>query len=184
MKFVGLDFETANPHSGSICAAGIAVIQDGMVTEKREWLIRPHPSLDWLLPAFTRIHGIGYFDLRQAPEFTEIWTIMKRLILLGDCVVIHNAPFDLRHLSAVMELYSLPSFSFDYACTLAVCRNLFPEMQSHSLNVVAERFHIDFQHHNALEDAIACAKIAFHTGIPQNFIKRYHYQRPTELTNS
>lgn len=180
MRLAVLDFETANPSSGSICAAGIVLMENGRVLEKREWLIRPHHSVDWMLPAFTEIHGINYWDLRQASEFHEIWAVMKNLIALGDCVVIHNASFDLRHLNAVLKKYCLPSFSFDYVCSLAVCRRLFPEAASHSLDAMASRFQIEFQHHDALEDAIACAKIISRTGIPQNFIKRFEYQPGAE----
>lgn len=180
MKLVGLDFETANPSSGSICAAGITFMENGSVREKREWLIRPHHTVDWMLSAFTKIHGIGYFDLRDALEFPEIWTVMKSLIWQGDCVVIHNAPFDLRHLHTVLTLYRLPSFSFDYVCSLAVCRYLFPGMSSHSLDAMAAHFNIEFQHHDALEDAITCAAIIVQTGIPQNFIKQFEYHCKSE----
>lgn len=180
MKLVGLDFETANPGSGSICAAGVALLQDGEIIEKREWLIRPHQTLDWMLPAFTEIHKIGYFDLRHSPEFFEVWPVMKNLIENGDCVVIHNAPFDLRHLRAVMNLYHLPTLSFDYLCSLELCRKLFPEMQSHSLDAMAEFFKLEFQHHDALEDAIACASMVSQTGIRENLIKRFEYRNSTE----
>ncbi len=79
MKLVGLNFETANPGRGSICAAGIALLQDGEVVEKREWLIRPHQSVDWMRPAFMEIHKINYFDLRHLSEFYEVWPVMKNL---------------------------------------------------------------------------------------------------------
>lgn len=180
MNLVGLDFETANPRNGSICAAGVAVLQDGCVVEKREWLIRPHCSIDWMLPVFTEIHGIGYYDLRQAPEFPEIWPVMRSLVASGDCVVIHNAPFDLRHLNAVLELYQLPGVSFDYVCSLAICRKLFPERPSHSLDAIAKHFNYEFQHHDALEDAIACVSIVSQTGIPENFLKRFEYPTRAE----
>ena len=180
MKLVGLDFETANPRNGSICAAGITIMQNGEIIEKREWLIRPHRTLDWMLPAFTEIHGIGYYDLRRSPEFFEIWPAIKNLIERGECVVIHNAAFDLRHLHAVMDIYHMPPFSFDYICSLAVCRNLFPEMNSHSLDVMAKHFNIEFQHHDALEDAIACATIVSQIGIQLNLIKRFEYHRKTK----
>ena len=34
MKLTGLDFETANGSRGSICSAGCAVFENGIVTEK------------------------------------------------------------------------------------------------------------------------------------------------------
>lgn len=175
MKLIGLDFETANPQNGSICAIGLALLQNSKVIEKREWLIRPDKTLDWMLPAFTEIHNIGYFDLRRSPEFSEVWPIMRNFIANGNYVIIHNASFDLRHLRAVMKLYHLPSFSFDYICSLELCRNLFPEMPSHSLDAMAKHFGMEFRHHDALEDAIVCASLVSRTGIRQNLIKRFEY---------
>lgn len=172
MRLVGLDFETANTRSGSICAAGIAVIQDGMVMEKREWLVRPHSALDWMVPTLTKIHGINFFDLRRSPEFPEIWPVMKKLIRAGDCVAIH-APSDLRHLSAVLGLYHLSAFSFDYVCWLEICQSLYPKTRPDSLNETAKRFDFEFQHRDALENAIACAVIVSRIGIAQKFIKRF-----------
>ena len=180
MKLVGLDFETANPGCGSICAAGVTVLNNGVAEETREWLIRPHRTLDWMLPEFTEIHKIGYFDLRNSPEFFEVWPAVKSLIEGGDYVVIHNAAFDLRHLDAVLNLYHLPSFSFKYVCSLRLCRKMFPQMNLYSLDAMAKHFCIEFQHHDALEDAIACASIAAQTGIPENLIKTFEYQRLTE----
>lgn len=175
MRLIGLDFETANPSSGSICAAGVVCLDNGIITDKREWLIRPHQSVDWMRSAFTRIHGIGYYDLRQSPEFQEVWPAMQKILTSGDCIVIHNAPFDLRHLNAVLKLYQLPTISFDYVCSLAVSRKLFSDMPSHSLDAVAGRFGHSFKHHDALDDAIACATIIAHTGIPENCQKRFEY---------
>ena len=121
------------------------------------------------------IHGIYYEDLRESPEFPEIWQSIKQLLLTADCAVIHNASFDLRHLHKVLELYNLPFVSFDYICSLQLCRYLFPELPHHGLANMAEKFGITFQHHDALEDAETCAKIASQLEIPENFICRFEY---------
>ncbi len=176
MKLIGLDFETANPCNGSICAAGAALLDNGLVTDKREWLIRPHKSIDWMMERFTKIHGIGYYDLRSAPEFCEIWFSLEKFLLTGDVVVIHNASFDLRHLRAVLQFYELPGIGFDYVCSLELSRKMFPEMASHSLDKMVARFGHGFQHHDALDDAIACAVIASHTGVPEEFKRRFEYR--------
>ena len=49
MKLCGLDFETANNCSGSICAIGAALLEDGVVLERREYLVKPHKSLDYIV---------------------------------------------------------------------------------------------------------------------------------------
>ena len=41
MTITSIDFETANPSRVSICAAGMAVFVDGVLTESPYWLVRP-----------------------------------------------------------------------------------------------------------------------------------------------
>ena len=175
MNLTGLDFETANYSRGSICSVGCAVLEDGIVTEKREWLVRPHKSLDYVSSVCYNVHGIGYYDLRHAPEFPEIWPVLGGMLQRAEHVVIHNAPFDLGHLRAALTLYHLPTIRFPYVCSLAVSRRKHPELTSHSLGAMASFFEHEFQHHDALEDAIACAEIVHRLGIPENFINRFEY---------
>ncbi len=180
MKLTGLDFETANGKNGSICAAGCAVLENGVVTERHEWLICPHEGYRWMRPDFTDIHGIHYWDVCKCQELPAVWPEMQRMLLTTDCVVIHNAPFDLRHLRSVLELYELPPVEFEYVDSLEISRKLFPKMPSHSLDVMADHFGIVFQHHDALDDAIACASIIAKTGIPAGY--RQHFSSfATEL---
>ena len=87
MELVGLDFETANPNSGSICAVGAALLENGKLTKTCEWLVRPHASVDWMLPKFTEIHGIEYLELRESPEFPEIWDSLKDVLQAGECIM-------------------------------------------------------------------------------------------------
>ncbi|HOG50521.1 MAG TPA: exonuclease domain-containing protein [Lentisphaeria bacterium] len=176
MILAGLDFETANPCNGSICAAGATLLQDGQGIAEREWLIRPHPTLSRFFPGFISIHGIYPEDVQEAPEFWEIWPSLAELLVSADCVIIHNASFDLRHLRAVLELYAAPPVSFSYACSLQISRRCFPQLQSHSLSCVASHIgHHVFHHHNALEDAVACAKIVACTGLPSDCLRQFVY---------
>ncbi|MBR4159177.1 MAG: hypothetical protein IKT97_03885, partial [Spirochaetia bacterium] len=48
-----------------------------------------------------------------------------------------------------------------YYCTWKLSKQLYPELPHRSLDALAERIHFPFKHHNALEDAKACAAI-FH----------------------
>ena len=175
MKLCGFDFETANFCNGSICAVGAALIENGVTIERLEYLIKPHQSVDYISPFCQDIHGIAYEDLRESPEFPEVWQSVRLLLVSADCVVIHNAPFDLRHLHKVLEIYNLPSVSFRYLCSVKLCRYHFPEQPKHGLADMAEKFGITFQHHDALEDAETCAKIASRLKIPENFICRFEY---------
>ncbi len=175
MRITGLDFETANWCSGSICSIGVAEMENGILSEKREWLIRPHKSMDYMNPHFTAIHGIGYYDLRECPEFPEVWPVLRDLLLRSDCVTIHNARFDLHHLKAVLMLYQMPRISFQYLCTLELSRKKLPALASHSLDAVATAIHFPFQHHDALEDAIACVRIANSLEMDQKLIHQFDF---------
>ncbi len=175
MKFCGLDFETANNSKGSICAVGAALLEDGKVTERREYLVKPHKSVDYMNKFCRDIHGISYEDLRESPEFPQIWQNIRQLLFAADCVVIHNLAFDLSHLRKVLELYDLSDVSFNCLCSLALCRHHFPELPHHGLADMAAKFSITFRHHDALEDAETCAKIASKLEIPENFISRFEY---------
>ena len=98
MKLAGLDFETANGKLGSICAAGCAILDNGVVAQRREWLVCPHKGYRWMRQDFTAIHGLSYWDVCGCAEFVDIWPELRRMLLSADYVVIHNAPFDLGHL--------------------------------------------------------------------------------------
>ena len=175
MKLCGLDFETANSCNGSICSIGVAVVENGEVFERKEYLIKPHKSLDWMSKFCRDIHGITYEDLRESPEFLEVWQGIKELLLSTDCVVIHYAQFDLRHLQKVLDLYNLASISFNYLCSVKLCRYHFPELDTYGLSAMAKKFNIEFRHHDALEDAESCAKIVSQLEIPKNLICRFEY---------
>ena len=173
MRLVGLDFETANFTFGSICAAGCAVLEDGEVVEKTEYLVRPHRSLDKMHGGCFAVHGISWYDLREAPEFPAVWPVLRQMLLSADVVVAHNAAFDLRHLQAALALYHLSPVEFTYVCSLEISRKRLPELESHALDAVAAHFGHTFQHHDALEDAIACAMIVHRLGASENFLKRF-----------
>lgn len=47
-----------------------------------------------------------------------------------------------------------------FGCTVRAARKAWQELPSHKLNVVCEHLNIPLNHHDALSDAEACAKIA------------------------
>lgn len=56
MRYVAINFETANSHRASACALGIAVVEGTAITESRFWLIRPRELI--FNPYNVFIHGI------------------------------------------------------------------------------------------------------------------------------
>ena len=155
MKTIALDFETANPKPGNACQLGLAFIEGGRVTRVEERMIRPKDM--WF--TFTRIHGIAAEHVCDAPEFpavlAEFEADLDRALVLA-----HNAPFDQGVMRACARAYGIRAPRMKFLCTLEIARVVWPHLRSKALNNVASYLGIRFQHHNAAQDARACAEIA------------------------
>lgn len=156
MDFVAIDFETANSLRSSACSLGIVIVENGKITDTKEWLVRPKEN--YFDPYNTYIHGITEEDVKNEPEFNELWPEIKNY-LENNLVIAHNASFDLSVLRYVLDEYKLPYPELDYSCTRVVSKKTWGKLINYRLETVAELLEIKFQHHNALEDALASAKV-------------------------
>jgi DNA polymerase-3 subunit epsilon len=155
-----LDFETANYSRISICAVGVAVFEDGSLTESLHWLVRPPKGHGWFLPEFTETcHGLNWFDVRDAPEFPGIAPALLERLARANVVVAHNAQFDIGALHAASQHFGLACPEFDYLCTYRVAEHIWPELPDHRLNTLAAHIGDDFHHHNAQADAEAAGRV-------------------------
>jgi DNA polymerase-3 subunit epsilon len=161
LSFTAIDFETANGSPASPCAVGLVRVRDGKVAETLSLLIKPPAPHDWFHEGNIQVHGIRPEDVIDAPALSEALTQMLEFI--GDHVLIaHNAPFDMGVLraSAAHIERKLPELS--YACSLAISRKTY-NLESYRLNSVAYAIgHEEFEHHDALADSDACARIILH----------------------
>ena len=159
MRFVAIDFETANSDRSSACAIGMVIVEDGQILDKRYHLIKPSdPYFD---PFNISIHGITEEDVENEPEFDELWPSIKDYF--GNRMVIaHNASFDMSVLRHVLDEYGIPYPDLPYSCTYVISKKMWSALSRHSLDVVADHLSIEFAHHDAAEDASACARIATH----------------------
>jgi len=155
--WVAIDFETASRERASACALGIAVIERGIITEERSWLIQPPGN--YFEPMNTRIHGIDEDMTWQAPEFDEAWVEIEPY-LRGVVLLAHNAPFDVAVLRASLARYELPVPDAGYLCTVSMSRKVWPRLPNHQLPTVCGHCGIELSHHDAASDAAACARIA------------------------
>ncbi|HZM01616.1 MAG TPA: hypothetical protein VFC44_01215 [Candidatus Saccharimonadales bacterium] len=108
MNFVSLDFETANPSRVSICAAGLAVFEDGLLTEAPYWLVRPPKGHGWFHEIFIECHGLTHLDVLDAPEFPAIAPELLARLTRADLVIAHKADFDIEHLRETLDHFGLP----------------------------------------------------------------------------
>lgn len=156
-RVVAIDFETATMSRASACSIGIAWIVDGKVAHRAYRLIRPRCSpRSW---CFGYIHGLYPEDVAEAAEFPEIWDELAPH-LDGALVLAHNAAFDLNVLRESIALYGLATPEMRCMCTLVASRRVWTDMASFRLPLVAERVGFCFDHHHALEDAEASARVA------------------------
>jgi DNA polymerase-3 subunit epsilon len=159
MNFVSLDFETANPSRVSICAAGLAVFEDGQLTESPYWLVRPPKGHGWFHEDFIECHGLTHLDVLDAPEFSAIAPELLARLTCGDLVIAHNATFDIGHLRETLDHFGLPRPEFDYVCTCQLARRVWPDLPSHGLKVLTAHIGHQFNHHHAQADAEAAGRV-------------------------
>ena len=153
--FVAIDFETADRGRDSACAIGLVRVENNHITRRFYALIRP-PRSEF---EFSYIHGIHWQDVADEPDFGEVWPLMLETWEGADFFVAHNASFDQKVLHACCASHRLQLPSQPFVCTVKLARKtwkLFPT----KLNNVCEYLGIELDHHHALSDAEACAKIA------------------------
>lgn len=161
LNFTAIDFETANSSSASACSVGLVKVRDGVVVDKVGWLIKPPPGHDAFLEWNTRIHGIVAGDVVGARTWAQQ---LPELVAFadGDHLVAHNAGFDMGVITGACAATSVESPSFSYLCSLQVARKTY-HLDSYRLPVAAMAAGFeDFNHHDALADAEACAAIIIH----------------------
>lgn len=162
IAFTAIDFETANGFRGSPCAVGLTKVRDGRVIEEASWLMRPPEGHDQFDSRNIAIHGITSEMVEDAPRFCDLFAEIGGFIG-ADVLVAHNAAFDLGVIRSALEVSSLAGPGWDYACTVVLSRRSY-SLPSYSLPFVAEAAGVPLlNHHDAVEDARACAGILIDT---------------------
>jgi DNA polymerase-3 subunit epsilon len=161
LDFTAIDFETANGSPASPCAVGLIRVRDSKPVETLELLFRPPVPHDWFSEVNIRVHGITPVMVEDAPTYSEVINQVLEFID-EDLLVAHNATFDMGVLAASARAinHQLPKLS--YGCSLKIARKTY-NLESYRLNAVAYAIgHEEFEHHNALADSDACARIVIH----------------------
>ena len=156
MNFVALDFETANELRSSPCALAIAVIENGVVSKSKQWLIRPH---DMRFTSFNfAIHGIAPEMVHDKPEFDKIWPELEPYLSKYP-IVAHSAKFDMSVLRKTLDLYGLKYPKTSYLCSVLLAKVTWPGLASYRLDYLSGHLSFDLIHHNAASDANGAATI-------------------------
>lgn len=166
-SFVAFDFETANYNRHSICAAGFIFVENGKIVDQIYSLINPEEQFYSMNIA---VHGIKPADVQNAPTFPEFYSAIKEKIA-GKTLVAHNLPFDGYALRDNLGRYGIPSVENNLLCSLQLAKKVLPKQSRYSLNILADQFGILLEnHHHALADAEACAKLFHHLAISNNIL--------------
>lgn len=158
MNFTAIDFETATGKRDSACAVGIVTVENGEITEEYFSLIQPPGNAYFGMNI--AVHGIRPSDTVNAPSFSALYPEIK-IRLQNRTIVAHNEVFDRSVLKRTMESYALDYTELGLAerweCTMRIykAKGFVP----YKLNSCCDRLGIALQHHEALSDAIGCAKL-------------------------
>ena len=156
MTFVTIDFETANEKRNSPCAIGLVKVENGVITKRAFSLIRPPTT--YFNPRNTSIHGIRWDDVKDKPEFSTLFTSIMGFI--GESILItHNASFDISVFRSSLDEYNIPYPTLHYTCSLLIARNVWPNLENYRLPTITRFLGFNLKHHDANEDALACAYI-------------------------
>ncbi len=156
--YTALDVETPNHYSRSICSIGIVRVEGGGEPLRLHYLVNPWDDFD---AVNIGIHGIRPEDVEREPGLNELWPLIEPYFT-GCLLVAHNALFDLPVIRKALLREDLCAESWRYVCTLEKSRRHIPRdaFGSHRLNDLCAGLGIPLEHHhNALDDALACANL-------------------------
>ncbi|MDD5656821.1 MAG: 3'-5' exonuclease [Elusimicrobia bacterium] len=159
LDFAAIDFETADAGPDSACALGIVRVRRGRVAKRFHRLIRP-PRASFL---YTYIHGITWGQVCLEPDFAHLWPQIAGELEGVKFLAAHNASFDRRVLEACCRAARIEPPRTPFVCTVQLARktwSIFPTQ----LPMVCRKLKIPLNHHEALSDAEACARIVLAAG--------------------
>ncbi|MBP1040409.1 3'-5' exoribonuclease [Vagococcus sp. BWB3-3] len=154
INFVAIDFETANAFRASACSVGMVKVINGEVVDTFYSLINPEDDFDSFN---SHIHGITEDMVTTSPPYDlvikEIEAFLENLPLVA-----HYAPFDMGVIRDSNDRYNIFDFEANYFDSYYLSRK-YLNLLSYKLVDLANLINFDFEHHNALEDAKACAAL-------------------------
>jgi len=156
-RIIAIDFETANPDYSSICQFGLAEFTDGELTGTYETLIDPEDYFD---DYNIEIHSIEPEDVFGKPKFDLVY---EKLNNIKDYIILHHSSFDKSAYRQACEKYGLTPANLQFMDTTMVVRRAWEQFRDkgYGLENVAAQLGIQYNSHNALEDAITCGKVFF-----------------------
>ena len=176
LTFNAIDVETANPDRSSICQIGIVHIENGKEIDRWQSLIDPE---DWFDSFLTdEVHGISEKDVQNSPTLPEVRDELRKR--LSHSVLVSHTSFDRVAFERAMNKYGLEQLQVTWLDSACVSRRAWYEQfgrRGHGLKTLAAKLGIEFNHHDALDDARAASLVVLqaceHTGLDiEDWLKR------------
>ncbi len=156
-SFVVFDLETTgfSPRYDGITEIGAIKVKNGAIVDRYSQLVNPEKKIPQKVVELT---GISDDMVANKPKIKEI--IGDFLAFCGDCpVVAHNAGFDVSFIKEKAKLVDV-DFAPAVLDTLILARLLLKDIKRFGLNRVAKHLGVSLDnHHRAVDDALATAKI-------------------------
>jgi DNA polymerase-3 subunit epsilon len=177
MDFVVIDVETANADLSSICQVGIASFRDGELADSWVSLVNPQ---DYFSAVNVSIHGIDNYQVKDAPTWEDVFPQVDSR-LHGRIAVCHT-PFDRLALARACHRYNFSGCECTWLDSAKVVRRAWPEfsMSGYGLSNLAVHFGIEYQAHDALEDA-RCAGLLLLRAIAESGLNPEQWLTRVEL---
>ena len=158
LKFCVFDLETTggNQKTDNIIEIGLVRIENLIIVDKRNYLIKPDVKIPDFIQKLTTIRED---DVKDAPHIEEV--IHEILKFMDDCILVaHNVSFDVPFFNSVLQRLNLPTLSNRSMCTNLMTKYLIPNLLNTNLNFMSRIFEIGHKKaHRALDDAMAAAQL-------------------------
>ncbi|MBV1886826.1 MAG: exonuclease [Parvibaculaceae bacterium] len=156
-RFVALDVETANANCASICQLGLAMVDHDGTIETASFMIDPEVRF---VPFNIQLHGIGPDTVGGQPRFIDVIAPLRDF--LSRHLLVQHSQFDQKAISAACQRYEQPDLNARWLNSVQVARKAWPQLHGnggHGLGNLQKVLTLDFQHHDAAEDARAAAQV-------------------------
>ena len=154
-RFIALDVETAGKAISSICQIGLCFVSDSGALQTYSVLIDPEGPFEVFN---TELHGISAETVTGAGTFPAVYTALFEV--LNSHKLVQHSTFDEKAMTAACARYGLPMITSHWTNSVAIARQAWPLLKGaggHGLANLKKRLSLEFQHHDAGEDARAAA---------------------------
>lgn len=156
-RFVAIDVETANNNQGSICQIGLALVDEAGEITTVDLLTDPEMEF---FSFNVDLHGVSAEKVKGQPTFPEHLRQLRPF--LERHPLIQHSSFDQRAFAAACDRYNLPLLRSQWHDSVVIARRAWPELKGnggHGLGNLKTHLGLEFEHHNAAEDARAAAEV-------------------------